>query len=92
MTVQEWLGNENTLGLDIWSKKYQHNNESFDEWLDRVSGGNPDVKQLIKEKKFLFGGRILSNRGLEKEGVKTTLSNCYVIAPSNTTHKRWRWN
>lgn len=81
MTVQEWLGNDNTLGLDIWAKKYQHNNESFDEWLDRVSGGNDDVKQLIKEKKFLFGGRILSNRGLEKEGVKVTLSNCYVISP-----------
>lgn len=81
MTVQEWLGTENTLGLDIWSKKYQYNNETFDEWLNRVSSGNADVKQLIKDKKFLFGGRILSNRGLEKYGVKTTLSNCYVIAP-----------
>ena len=28
MTVQEWLGTENTLGLDIWSKKYQYNNNS----------------------------------------------------------------
>lgn len=81
MTVQEWLGNDNKLGIDIWEKKYRHNNESFEEWLDRISGGNSDVRQLIKEKKFLFGGRILSNRGLEKEGIKTTLSNCYVISP-----------
>ena len=81
MTVQEWLGLENKLGIDIWAKKYQFENETFNEWLDRVSNGNEDVKKLILEKKFLFGGRILSNRGLDKKGVKTTLSNCYVIAP-----------
>lgn len=81
MTVQEWLGTDNQLGIDIWERKYRYNNETFDEWVDRVSGGNTDVKQLILDKKFLFGGRILSNRGLDKYGVKTTLSNCYVIAP-----------
>lgn len=81
MTVQEWLGKENTLGIDIWENKYRHNNETFDEWLHRVSANNKEVEQLIKSKKFLFGGRILSNRGLEKTGEKVTLSNCYVIAP-----------
>ena len=49
--------------------------------MDRVSGGDPDVKSLIRQKKFLFGGRILSNRGLHKKGVKVTYSNCYVITP-----------
>ena len=81
MTVQKWLGLENKLGTDIWTKKYQFENETFNEWLDRVSNSNEDVKKLILEKKFLFGGRILSNRGLDKKGIKTTLSNCYVIAP-----------
>lgn len=81
MTIQEWLGKDNKLGQDIWEKKYRYNNESFDKWMDRVSGGNEDVKNLIVKKKFIFGGRILSNRGLEKYGVKTTLSNCYVISP-----------
>ncbi len=81
MNIKEWLGEDNQLGIDIWQNKYQYNGESFDEWLDRVSGGNAALRQLIKEKKFLFGGRILSNRGLDKFGVKTTLSNCYVIAP-----------
>lgn len=81
MTVQEWLGSDNKLGQDIWEKKYRYNNESFDEWLDRVSAGDSNIKQLIKEKKFLFGGRILSNRGLEKAGRKVSLSNCYVISP-----------
>ena len=76
MTEQEWLGN-NQLSLDIWHKKYQVNNESFEEWLDRVSGGNSYVRQLIKDKKFLFGGRILAGRGIT--GSKKTLSNCYCI-------------
>ena len=81
MTVQDWLGADNKLGIDIWERKYRYNNETFDKWLDRVSNYNDEVKQLILEKKFLFGGRILSNRGLDKEGIKITLSNCYVIAP-----------
>ena len=81
MFLTEWLGEDNELGIDIWKRKYQYNNESFDEWLDRVSGGDEEVKQLIIEKKFLFGGRILANRGLAKNGRKITYSNCYVMTP-----------
>ena len=81
MTVEQWLGEGNTLGTDIWNKKYRQNGESFDQWLDRVSGGNDDVREIIKEKKFLFGGRILANRGMNKLGRKITYSNCYVVAP-----------
>ena len=81
MNVQEWLGKDNQLGIDIWTKKYQRNNESFDEWIDRVSGGDDDVAELIRSKKFLFGGRILSNRGVDSEHEKTSYSNCYVISP-----------
>ena len=54
MTVQEWLGENNQLGIDIWQKKYRYNNESFDQWLDRVSGGDEEVKHLIKEKNVSF--------------------------------------
>ena len=79
MTVEQWLGKDNQLGIDIWHRKYQKNNETFDEWLERVSSGDQEVKNLIVEKKFLFGGRILSNRGI-KDG-KVTYSNCYVITP-----------
>ena len=81
MKIEQWLGKDNTLGMDIWKKKYQNGNETFDEWLDRVSAGNDEIKQLIVEKKFLFGGRILANRGLYKEDRKLTYSNCYVIQP-----------
>lgn len=81
MTVQEWLGTENQLGQDIWERKYRYENETFDEWINRVSGGNSEIANLIKEKKFLFGGRIFANRGLENKGRKISLSNCYVIEP-----------
>ena len=80
-TVEEWLGKNNSLGIDIFNKKYRYNNETFPEWIERVSGGNKEVAKLIEDKKFLFGGRILSNRGLDKFGEKVTYSNCYVIAP-----------
>lgn len=52
MTVQEWLGTENQLGQDIWERKYRYENETFDEWINRVSGGNPEIANLIKEKSF----------------------------------------
>lgn len=81
MTIEQWLGKDNTLGIDIWKKKYQYNNETFDGWLDRVSNGDNSLREQIRDKKFLFGGRILSNRGLNKEGKKITYSNCYVITP-----------
>ena len=80
MKVEQWLGADNQLGIDIWHGKYQNGDESFDEWLDRVSGGNPAIKDLITAKKFLFGGRILANRGLAKNGRKLTYSNCYVLS------------
>ena len=81
MIVEEWLGEENQLGTDIWTKKYCNEGESFDEWVGRISGGNEEIARYIREKKFLFGGRILSNRGLDKEGRKVTYSNCYVVDP-----------
>ena len=46
-----WL-DKNKLSYDIWDKKYRFNGESFQEWLDRVSNNDEEVKQLIKEKKF----------------------------------------
>lgn len=72
----KWL-NENQLSYDIWTKKYRKDkNESFDEWLNRVSGRDEDIKQLILDKKFLFGGRTLANRGVVNGG---SMSNCYSI-------------
>lgn len=79
MEISQWVDTQ--LGIDIWNKKYKYENESFDEWLDRISNGNKKIRQLILEKKFLFGGRILASRGLQNKGRKITMSNCYVITP-----------
>ena len=79
MTVEQWLGPDNKIGIDIWKRKYQHNNESFEEWLDRVSSGVDIYKEAIRSKKFIPGGRILSGRGVDD--CKMSLSNCYVIEP-----------
>lgn len=79
MNLNDWLPNK--LAHSTWRDKYQNNDETFDEWLDRVSNGDPDLKQLIVDKKFIFGGRILANRGLQDQGTKITYSNCYVLKP-----------
>lgn len=72
MTIEEWLNNDQ-LGIDIWNKKYRYNNETLDEWFDRVSGGDQELRKLIVAKKFLFGGRTLANRGTNRG----SYSNCY---------------
>lgn len=77
MMEREWL-KDNQLALDIWNNKYRFENESFEEWLDRISNGNKLLRNLILEKKFIFGGRILANRNIPR---RTTVSNCYVLPP-----------
>lgn len=73
MNIHEWLGKENQLGIDIVKNKYMKN-ETFSEWLDRISNNNPELKRIILEKKYLHGGRTLSNYNTNN-GAST--SNCY---------------
>lgn len=80
LTIEDWLGSSNQLGIDIWHKKYQNNNESFYDWLMRISANDNEVAQIILDKKFLFGGRILATRNIE-ENIKASYSNCYVMTP-----------
>jgi ribonucleoside-diphosphate reductase alpha chain len=77
MELKNWLNTQ--LGQDIWTRKYQNGDETFDQWLDRVSNGDDAVKDLILSKKFIFGGRILASRGITDR--KVTYSNCYVLPP-----------
>ena len=79
MDINNWLTSQ--LAIDQFNKKYRNNNETFEEWLDRVTNGDKIVKRLILDKKFIYGGRILANRGLQKLGQKVTYSNCYVLSP-----------
>lgn len=80
MTVEQWLNNDE-LAITIWKNKYRFEDESLDDWFKRVSGGNEIVEEQIRAKKFIFGGRILANRGLSDKNRKITYSNCYVVAP-----------
>ncbi len=74
---QGWPMDE--LQRDIYEKKYRFNNETFEGFLERVSGRNSAIMKAIKDKKFMPAGRILAGRGLNKHGKKITLSNCYVM-------------
>lgn len=76
--VFKWLhcNDIDTLPYNIWDGKYRYKNESFEQWLDRVSNGDSEVKRLIFEKKFLFGGRTLANRNVPNSG---SYSNCYSV-------------
>jgi len=79
MEASKWLKTE--IGTDIWEKKYQFASESFDEWIDRVANGDEDIKNAIIKKQFLYAGRILANRQLDKHGKKITYSNCFFVKP-----------
>lgn len=71
----------NDLQSSIYNSKYRYNNESFDEFLSRVSGGDNNIYKLMQSKKFIPAGRILAGRGLNEKGQKVCYSNCFVITP-----------
>ena len=50
MELEEWLGKDNQLGIDIWNKKYRDGEENFEQWLGRITAGNEEIAQLIREK------------------------------------------
>ncbi|MDO5301373.1 MAG: adenosylcobalamin-dependent ribonucleoside-diphosphate reductase [Tissierellia bacterium] len=77
--LREHGWNMTDLQRDIYEKKYRYKNETFEEFLERVSGGMSNIKKAIANKAFMPAGRILAGRGLHKDGVKITLSNCYVM-------------
>ena len=79
LDIKEWLTSD--LSVSEYNKKYRYENETFDEFLERITNGDKEIQQLIIDKKFIYGGRILANRGLQKLGKKVTYSNCYVLSP-----------
>ncbi len=87
--MEQWAMTE--IQSDIWSRKYNYKQvESWDSWLERIANGNERIKKRIAKKQFLFGGRILSNRQLDKKGLKVTYSNCYVLeSPEDNIESIW---
>lgn len=74
----DWLGCSPGYNLQyqIWDGKYRFDNEDLSHWFIRVSGGNMKIADLIQQRKFIFGGRTLANRGITNAG---SFSNCYSI-------------
>lgn len=68
----------------IWKEKYQYENETFDEYCNRISNTifpNEQKKRdklfkLLNNFKTTFGGRINSNIGIQDNGL--TLFNCFI--------------
>lgn len=80
MRNKSWI--KSALQISTFTDKYLADGEDYDAWIARVSAGNRKIEKLIREKKFIFGGRILANRQLpQTKGYKLTYSNCYVVEP-----------
>lgn len=70
----------------IWKDKYQYNNETFEEYCNRIASNifKDDEKRrnalfnYLFYFKVLFGGRINSNIGISERGL--TLFNCFISA------------
>ena len=84
----KWLDDDYIM--DTWNKKYRNvvrvdentvNSETLHNWFKRVCNGDEGLIKRMEDMKFLFGGRILANRGLVTKNHKVTLSNCYVLPP-----------
>lgn len=73
MNVQEWLEADNQLGINIVINKYMRK-QTFDEFIERISNGNSELKRIILEQKYLHGGRTLSNYNTNNG---SSTSNCY---------------
>lgn len=74
MEVENWTRTE--FGKDVFINKYKQPDETFLEFVERVSGGNKAIAKLIIEKKFFCGGRIAANRGLGHLK-RVCYSNCF---------------
>ena len=84
----KWLDDDYIM--DTWNKKYRNlvrvdentvNSETLQDWFKRVCNGDEELIKRMEDMKFLFGGRILANRGLVTKDHKVTYSNCYVLPP-----------
>ena len=63
MTLKELI-KSNKLTEDIWKRKYNRENLSYEKWLERVSNGNKNVADAIHNLRFSFCGRIFANSNL----------------------------
>jgi len=70
----------------IWKDKYQYNNETYEDFCNRIATTifpndqlkAAQLKESVGSFRTLFGGRINSNIGIDEKGL--TLFNCFIEA------------
>ncbi len=67
MTIEEWLGEENQLGMDIWAKKYCCENEDFEAWLTRSAGEMRRLESISGRRNSCSGQDPFQQRTSEAE-------------------------
>jgi ribonucleoside-diphosphate reductase alpha chain len=73
---------------EIVLSKYRKKGESVEQFIDRVTFGNPELKEIFEQKEGIWGGRNLYAIG--REG-NITGSNCYVATdPSDSLEDIYR--
>lgn len=76
MTVQEWLGKDNKLGIDIATKKYKQKDENAEQMLTRIADGDKEIKKIMENAEALPAGRVMANINTGKKG---SMANCASI-------------
>jgi len=64
------------LQKDVLHKKYFQDGETFNDFVKRVGNNDESLMKAIRNKEFLFAGRVLDGRGSKD---KKTYSNCFVV-------------
>lgn len=86
--------NETLVGKTILERKYYHEGEDFNAFLDRVSGIfsddiRDDVRDAIKNADLFPAGRTLFGAGNKGER-KSSISNCYICTtPKDNIESIW---
>lgn len=64
MKLENWI--DSKLSVDEFNKKYRNDNETFEEWLNRVTDNNQDIIDLILEKKIYIWWKNISQQRITK--------------------------
>lgn len=85
------LWNKTLIGKTILEKKYYHEGENFDDFVNRVGGifsdeVAPKMGEALRNADFFLGGRSIYGAG-SKGKFKSSMSNCFIAGHKVITQK-----
>ena len=86
MTIEQWLNTE--LGREIWKKKYQYKDETLDQWFDRVSGHDKEIRDLITNNQDIMEKKPEKMSKYDKELIMANLEDEMKEAARNLDFER----